>query len=509
MEIGMTKIKKGLLNNSLFRQCYIIVLLACDVSYVHFVAFFGLGLMVIWGSFLFIYNQVTRHTALKTRYGFWLIALLLSSFVTMMIHVLSNALLNFVFVMHLGMMFFIFYSVHTEKQLNFKHELFNVSRMIVYITTVLNAVGLLLLVLGVDFEFWKVKFIIYENRFTGLFTNPNYLGFTTVVALLCCHMLTKKSFVEQSGCRRVSRIWIGSCIALNAISLLLCDSNGAMILLAGYGFFFFAYKMFGTERSFSFGQIVVKSLASILVGVVIASSILLLRHVCQLGFSQLINNNQKITKPVVEIEPEKNKPPAPSFEHENKNVDSGRLVLWRQGTELFLTSPAIGIGKANIYDYGLDMFEHGVKFSDRYQMELGPYKFDIGSSPVELGPYSVDLGSFMTDLHNGYLTILVSSGVIGLLLFLIFISRFLFTTTKRVMRDDSLQGSIFPCLFAFICGYLVYSFVEVTLLFNITFTIVFFWMILGYASCFHTKNHPDHPIEHITVFGKKFRKTLL
>ena len=486
MEIGMTKIKKVLLNNSLFRQCYIICLLACNISYVHFLGYVCLVLMVIWGGFLVVYNEITRRTALKTRFGFWLLALLVSSFITMLINILSNALLNFIFLIHLAIIFFIFYSVHTEKQMNFRRELYNVSRMMVYITTVLNVAGLALLVLGVDFEFWNVKFIIYENRFTGLFSNPNYLGFSAVVSLFSCHMLAKRDFVERSGCRRVSRIWIASCIAVNLISLLLSDSNGALILLVAYSFFFFIYKMFGSESSFTFRQVLLKSLASILTGAVIVASIFFLRTVCQLGFSQLVKSNQTISAPVT-INPDESKPETVTFDHENKNLDSGRLTLWKQGGELFLSSPAVGIGKGNIYNYGLNMFENGVKFSERYTSELGP---------------------FMTDLHNGYLTILVSSGVFGFVFFLIFLVRFFTKTTKHVMRDDKLQQSVFPCLFSFLAAYLVYSFIEVTLLFNITFTVVFFWMILGYASCFLTINQPDHPVEHVKFLNFKLRKTM-
>ena len=34
-------------------------------------------------------------------------------------------------------------------------------------------------------------------------------------------------------------------------------------------------------------------------------------------------------------------------------------------------------------------------------------------------------------------------------------------------------------------------------------------LIMGYASCFLTRFEPDHPIQMFTLFGKKFRKTLL
>ena len=488
----MTKLKKGLLSKSLFRRCYILCLFGCIVSYVHFIAYVMLAIMIFWGGFLFVYHEITRRTALKTRYGFWLMAIMVSCTATFLINILNNALLNFVFLIHLGIIFFIYYSVHTEKQLNYRRELYGVCRILVYATTVLGIVGLALLVLGVDFEFLDVKFIIYENRFTGLYSNPNYLGFAAVTSFFCCHMLIKKQFLELSGCRRVSRIWLGSCVAVNSISLLLCDSNGATILLIAYAFFFVIYKMFGTESKFTFKQIVLKSLATLLAGLVIVFSIFLLRTVCQLGFAELVKMNQKAATPMDVIKPDHDTPTV-TFDHENKNLDSGRLTLWSQGIELFKVNPVVGIGKANIYTYGLDKFENGVKFSDRYH--------DLRLGPLELGP-------FMTDLHNGYLTVLVSAGALGVILFFIFGTRFFCSTTKHVLRDESLQESVFPCMFSFLCAYLVYSFIEVTLLFNITFIVVFFWMILGYTSCFLTKNQPDHPIGYYTIFGKKFRKTL-
>lgn len=479
----MTNLKKALLSKSLFRQCYIICLFACNISYIHFVAYAALVLMVIWGAFLVVYSEITRRTALRTRYGFWLIAFFVSSVVTLLLHVLDNAFLNFAFLLHIAICFFIFYSVHTEKQLNFRRELFNISRIIIYLTTVLGAAGLTLLVLGIDFEFLSVKFIIYENRFTGLFLNPNQMAFSAVTAMFCCHMMLKRDFVILAGCRRISRIWLASCMAVNSIALLLSDSNGALVMLIGYAFFFVIYKMFGTESNFNFRQILVRSISCVLAGMVIVSSMFLLRTVCQLGFTQLIKNNQGIVLPIER--PGEQAHPV-TFDHENTNVDSGRLVLWQQGLQMFAKHPVFGIGKGNIDYYGRQMFENGVKFSDHYG----------------------DLAPLLVDFHNGYLTMLVCAGGLGFVLFSIFGVRFLISTTRHVLRDTRLQQSEFPCMYSFLCAYLVYSVIEVTLLFNVMFTIVFFWLILGYTSCHLTKNIPDHPIEHIQLFSKPFRKSL-
>ena len=242
--------------------------------------------------------------------------------------------------------------------------------------------------------------------------------------------------------------------------------------------------MFGTESKFNVKQILVRSAACILAGLVIVSSLFLLRTVCQLGFAQLIKTKQSITAEITDSDQPSE--PGVTFEHENKNVDSGRLVLWQQAGEMFLSHPVLGIGKGNIYEYGNRMFENGVKFSNHYG----------------------DLAPVMTDFHNGYLTILVCSGAVGFILFCIFGIRFFASTTRHVLRDEKLQNSVFPCMYSFLCGYVIYSFIEVTLLFNLMFTVLFFWLILGYTSCFLTKNIPDHPVEHVKILGVSLRKTL-
>lgn len=480
----MIKLKKALLNRSLFRQCYIICLFACNISYLHFAAYVILALLFIWGSFLVVHSEITRRTSLKTRYGFWLAAFMLSSLITLLLNITGFVWLNVIFLLHAAICFYVFYAVHTEKQLNFKHELFNISRVLIYVTTILGIIGLACLVLGINFEFLSVKFIIYENRFTGLYMNPNQLGFLAVASLFCCHLMLKQDFVRQSGCRRISRIWIGCCVAVNSISLLLCDSNGALVLLIGYAVFFVIYKMFGCESSFNFKQIFIRSLSSLLAGMVIISSLFLLRTVCQLGFSQMINANKAITGTV--LDPGEIPKEEITFEHENTNLDSGRFTLWAQGVEMFTRYPVFGIGKGNVDYYGKLIYEDGIKFSSHYG-ELSPV---------------------MVDFHNGYLTLLVCSGAVGFLLFFIFGLRFFASTTRHVLRDERLQQSEFPCMYSFLCAYALYSMIEVTLLYNIMFSILFFWLILGYTSCHLTKNIPDHPVEHIKILGKPFRKTL-
>ena len=94
-------------------------------------------------------------------------------------------------------------------------------------------------------------------------------------------------------------------------------------------------------------------------------------------------------------------------------------------------------------------------------------------------------------------------------LFLIFLIKFMWRMTRHVLRNNTLGESMLPCMYAFLCAYLVFAMVEITILFNITFMVVSFWLVMGYSSCFLTRFEPDHPIRTFTLFKKRFRRTLL
>lgn len=449
--------------------------------------------MFLWGVFLVFYNEIKRHTVLKTRFGLWLLAFLALTLLTSIVHWSVNPInngYNLVVILHLSMCFFVFYSIHTEKHLNFRRELYSVCRFIVYTTTVLGIIGLAFLLAEISFEVLWFKFIVYENRFTGLFFNPNQLGLSAVTAIFCCHMLIKKDFISISGRERVSRIWIASCISVNAISLLLCDSNGAMVLLIGYAVFFLIYKMFGSERKFSFKQIVTKSAACLAAGLIIVMSVFFIRTVTQAGFVQILKSTSDTTYTSTDPLTEQltQDEGIVTFEHENTNIDSGRFTLWEQGLTMFTQHPVLGIGRGNVYDYGKETFENGIKFSADYK-ELAP---------------------FLTDFHNAYISLLVCSGVLGFAAFAVFGLRFFKNITVYVFHDDSLHESVLPCMYSYLCSYAIYSFIEVGMLYHVAFVVVFFWLILGYTSCFLVRRYePDRTLGRFTVFGRSFRKSIL
>ena len=52
------------------------------------------------------------------------------------------------------------------------------------------------------------------------------------------------------------------------------------------------------------------------------------------------------------------------------------------------------------------------------------------------------------------------------------------------LKGGEYKEEMFPCMFSFLAAYLVYSLFDVTLLYGISFTVMFFWLIMGYTSTY-------------------------
>ena len=452
---------KALKNDpSFFRFCYIAVLFFTNLSFIQIPAYVVLAFMFFWGIRLTFRKLITQHCLRKMRFSIWLLAFMALNIITILIHISLGTIYSIIMFFHVGICFFIFYGMQSEEDLNPKAELYKVCKFIIYATTIVGVIGFILLMCRVKFEFsWQniyiIKFIIFENRYTGLFMNPNMLGFVSVVSIVCCHIISKNDFIAQAKKPRVSRILLAVCLSVNLFSLLLCDSNASFVLFICYVIFTIVFYFFSNPARMNFKQIMVKSLALLLACVYIIGAAYLTRVVCQKAVSSLISTSQLSDEALITQEDI-------TFEHQNTNLDSGRTKLIKESIELFKISPLFGIGCGNI-----------ILFSQEYLS--GTLAFNYHHH----------------DLHNGYLTILVSTGILGFILFAIFGLRFgKHTISNLFKRQKADSQDILPCLFAFCCGYLVYSLFEKALLFDISFMVMWFWYMIGQTGMYLNKYEP-------------------
>ena len=274
----------------------------------------------------------------------------------------------------------------------------------------------------------------------------------------------------------------------------MCDSNAALVLALGYAIAYVVYIFFADKTGISFSKILLKIVCLVLVGVFLISSALMFREICQAGFSvvvskthsviDLLTNNEEITTEIVEsqdsAETSQRTESEVTFGHENENLDSGRFKLWKESFNLFKISPIIGISNGNI-----------VFYSEEYLNGTLSYSYH------------------KSDLHNGFLTILVSTGVIGFILFGIFGFRFAKHSAQHLfLQKKTFRNDVYPCLFAFLFAYLFYALFEKALLYDVSFMVMWFWLMMGYMSCYIAKFEPMLETQYL-FHKKRLTRTLL
>ena len=487
----MTALKEKLNDSSLFRKLYIADLFFCNIAFLQLAAYVLLVLLFVWGVGLAVYKQRTENTFFKMRFGLWVGAFLIFSFITMLANISPTILHSLLMLLHVVVCFFVFYGMHTEQNFDFRQELYSILKFIVYVTTIANLIGIFCLLFGISFEWYWIKFTIYENRFTGVYVNPNLLGFSAVVAAVSCHMLYKEEFTSKVNQPSISKLWIYGCLATNIFSLILCDSNASFVLALGYVIVYLIYIFFSDRTRLSVSKIIYKIIALFVIASFVVCSSLMLRTICQTGFSVVVSKTNSIISVIMGDEDinsliqgntneKENNNLEVTFGHENKNIDSGRFKLWEESVNLFKISPIIGISNGNI-----------VFYSEEYSNGALSYSYH------------------KSDFHNGYLTLLVSTGIIGFMLFGIFGFRFAKHSAQHLfLQKKPYKNDIYPCLFAFLFAYLIYALFERALLYDISFMVMWFWLMMGYLSCYIAKLEPMLETQYL-FHRKRITRTML
>ncbi|MEE0264713.1 MAG: O-antigen ligase family protein [Acutalibacteraceae bacterium] len=367
--------------------------------------------------------------------------------------------------------------MHTERnKRRVRKELYTVSAIILIATTVAMLASFAVLPLGASkmkFLYSTYKFVIYENRFTGIFINPNLLGFYGVVAIIAAHILSKDELYSKiNNAKRFPEWLLITAVAINLIAIFMSDSNGSILLLASYILGCVLYRLFGGMPQLTVKQLLLRATILMLVGVVSLVALISVRTVANKSASYIINSGTQITQQSEAKPGDKTPDSMVTFAHENDNLDSGRLKLLEKAIVVFYNYPIIGVGKENIVLFGQRLLESGFKYSD---------------------------------LHNGYLTILVSNGLVGFVLFIGFAVSIGKATVKSLfLEKKSFRNSPYPCLFAFIFAYCIYAAIEKTLLWEHSFMVAIFWYMLGYLSYYVKKyDHENDTFNIMLLFTGK------
>lgn len=450
-----SKLQLVLFDESLFRCCYLASFFFYMVSYLSTPAIVLIGITSLWGVVIAVRSLIVNKAYFKIYYGFWLGAFLASLTLTLLFNISTDFIAvgyNFLLIVHSFICFVLFYGMHIHRGTMYRWEMYLFSRFFIYAATVSAFIGLAFLLLGVDLVF-------YNNTYTGVFFNPNYQGYVSALAIIFCHFMTKPDFLAQARQKRISRIWVTACVLLNLVALVLSNSNGSLLFLGVYAAFMVLFRLLALSEKLTPRRILTRIAALLLVGFLLICLLMALRAAFKIVVAVLSSPDGEISKTDI------NSLTKGSFF--NIVTDTGlssRLDLWGAGFKALLSNPIFGVGKGDLYNHIVDAIGKRSYFTDDYLTNV-----------------------FIADMHNGYIGILVVSGIVGFGLFAVFMCRF-FKMTMPVwfVQRRIMTYSVYPCLISLFAAYLVYAIIERTILFDLSFIVTSFWAILGYMTCYAT-----------------------
>ncbi len=462
------------LDASLFRKAYII-LISCEMlAFVYVVALILKSLVLIWGSFILVHNFFIEGLAFKIKHKYLLWSFLILMIITSIVHMSIWFVPNLVITYYTAVCFFIFYGMYMQQDLeSIEKEMIFILKFFVNFGLIFGSLSLLILFSRQKIELFGYYLGIFRNRLIGVYTNSNILAFSMIEAIVACDILSDSYIIKKFKIQKVNKLKLGICALVSCVCLFLSDSNASFVFLMIYA----TIRVFCNLFFKHYFQYPVKFFKSILITfgfcLVIMSMSFALRDACQNFMSIVLTDVYKhedimehklesFSAPVSIIEKNVTIPKEESSGGEEKGyladfhvgrqhyeVSSGRITLFKQGVEIFKHNPWIGIGRANLGIYARKYLKGGL---------IHP------------------------DLHNGYLTILVSCGIIGFLIFAIFSFLVTLEICKHLLICVEYDYfGVFCKLFSVLVAYCGYCLFEKAILFDMTFMVGFFWSMLGYA----------------------------
>lgn len=272
-----------------------------------------------------------------------------------------------------------------------------------------NIISLSMIFWGVEYAFENSQGQTYwmgymRNRLWGVYNDPNHGAVITVIAILASLYLWK-------NCKKNwQKIGIVFSVIVNVLYIGFSNSRTAMIALGG-GLMCWSFLSLYAKKK-RVGKAILISLVIALVSVAELSAF-------EAVNVQVYKYAQAGHMKKHGIQPESGKKKDKRKQELEKDSSNGRISIWESGIEIAKTSPVYGVSFRNIVPYA------EAKLPETY----------IVNNPV------VNYDS----LHNMFVDVLVSQGVIGIIITLLLIGNTVYILIKNIshIREKEYDVAIF------------------------------------------------------------------
>ena len=464
-----SELKQRRLDTSFFRIMLIVVMSLEMLAFIDLFMGAIKCLVVLWGFFIFINNFYKTRRFLKIDHRYLIFTFLLSMCITAVVNFSIWFVPNIALVYINASYFFMFYGMYTETpHKKAEEEMVFLLKFFVWFGLICGFLSLCFVFLKNETYIFGYYIGIYKNRLIGIYSNSNILAFSMIECVVAADILSTEYIKNKYKDKYLNGLVLLLAVFISCVCLFLSDSNASFLFLIIYVTIKVFCNLFFKRESSHLIKFIKSVVVTLSVCMVVMSVSFAFRDTCQKYIGDFITgvyNQEQLFKynfenfkgDIMRELPEKkfdskNGEKISDFtigRHESYDVSSGRILLFKQGFKVFKHHPIFGVGRASLTSYGKKYIEGGL----------------------------INL-----DLHNAYLTILVCYGIVGMAIFGLFsfvvavdICKHLFVCFNKPYYGVFVR--IFSALVAY-CGYCIF---EKAILFDVTFMVGFFWIMLGYA----------------------------
>ncbi|MEQ7244940.1 O-antigen ligase family protein [Enterococcus avium] len=468
-------LEKNILNRDLYRKITLVICLLYFMPSTLSLTNLPMKIAFLWGLLIALYEFLIKKNFFNMKYKWLLIAILLSFFITIILninHLFLPSVYNFGYLIISLVVFFPADIKQTQEQRKEEMYTFNMIFIgVVFIAAVVSLVQFLFLIsyhvqTGTPGLLARQGFM--EHRLFGIYTSPNVgaiFGYCSIV-LSVINLLLKKSTMKM-------KLFFFFNFAIQLIYLILSSSRGGQVVTISFLVLSLLLYVIPKFRNTFYEVTNIRNRWMIFTILFLLLFLLFGNTPTKnmLGkIPTMFENKTEFLKEDKEVAGEEKI----VIEHsdENAELSAGRFTIWQAGFKTLNQSPLFGYGETDFYGNSDGSILDKVNLSTLDKNEL---KRAHGN------------------MHNGYVQVLVISGIVGFVFIYTFYAFNILSLIKRFVSTENNSPSnsdylLLGIILVFMITIFIDEMVEVHLLFNKRDVIsMIFWYYLGYLSNLYLK----------------------
>jgi len=439
-----------------FKVVFLLWALLHSLSLGQYVTSYASPIITLWGGLLVIKTLFIDKIILSNKYLILVYAFLIAYLVTIFLNRDLNFLGNIkTLIWSVIMMIPLFVNDYNNDKERILNDIYRIARVMVIITLIISGISLLQFFFNINFWVRRVDGPLipqgyYAARLWGIYVDPNQACNVSIISIAL-------SIILYINNKLLNKKILVLNIIVQYLFIVLSASRGGEIglifMLIGMLYIFIEYLSRDKIKNSTFRTIV-----SVILGVILTLGLMTTLGSTRKTLALVPSATYKIKQNMENIsEADKEKAKDKEKEYNSITVDrpdanssNGRIELWTDGFKLSKEFPIFGVGDRNIMVMA-DKLMPGSSITKQY-------------------------------VHNGFLHMLLSGGIVSVIIIMTFIAIVAFIAIKKILFKQKYSKEYYSySVITIMIGSILLTTVFLTEIFyQNSFTATIFWIFMGY-----------------------------